>query len=160
MCIFSLGVIFLTTGRVIYIIAFVGTFVMKTIILLRILLWIVLRSILVDWGILFRNLRTIIIRLCHFSHRRIDLVFVDIFIALVGGDWSIFKLVYEFIYLINIYSSWVLFIKYFKYLHIFLPIEVQFILTWVLICNSLLIVLIWTEDIAFHKLCNGVCINK
>ena len=159
--VFSRGIIFLTTAWIIYIISFIVTLVMKTIVLL----WILLRilSILVSRAIVFWNLRTIIIRFCHFGHRGIDLVFrslIVIYIAGVGANWCIFKLVYEFIDLININRSWVILVKYFKYLHILLPVEAQFILLFIVINNSLCIVLVWTVDTAFHKLCNGVCINK
>ena len=140
---------------------FVVTLVMKTIVLL----WILLRilTILISRTIVLWNLRAIIIRFCHFGHRGINLVFstlIVIYIAGVGANWCIFKFVYELIDLININTSRVVLIKYFKYLHILLPVKAQFILLFIVINNSLCIVLAWTVDTAFHKLYNGVCINK
>ena len=116
---------------------------MKTIVLLCILLRIL--PILVARAILFGHLRAIIIRFCHLGHRGINLVFGALIVIYVAGgraNGCIFKFVYELVYLININGSGVVLVKYFEYLHILLPVKAQLIGLFIVINNSLCIVLV------------------
>ena len=124
--VFSRWIIFLTSVCVVNISSFWIPFAMKIIILLlkhfRITKW----TIMVCRSVVLRYLGPIIIRLSHFTHWWINLILRALISVLIRANWCVFKLIYEFIYLIYTYSSCIVFIKYFKYLHILLPVEVQF----------------------------------
>ena len=66
---------------------------------------------------------------------------IVIYVAGGRANGCIFKFVYELVYLININGSGVVLVKYFEYLHILLPVKAQLIGLFIVINNSLCIVL-------------------